>query len=185
MNLCSGLRGRPLTLTLAGSDVERKREMETATQPTTLGKCDKKQYEHCGPHPRYAEVGQRLPPFACVNWKPTPAPQETPAQHSPLPWEAYADVIYSPEGKAAVAAICEPHGSRIVEYTKLSVSSPDLHEAFANRDLIIKCVNRSPAFQKLVEAAKSAADWLCDAHKNSDPWERGQALRKALREVKH
>lgn len=34
-----------------------------------LGRCDKKQYEHCGPHPRYADVGQKLPPFPCMNWK--------------------------------------------------------------------------------------------------------------------
>lgn len=38
-----------------------------------LGRCDKKQYEHCGLHPCYSDVGQRLPPFGCVNWKPQPA----------------------------------------------------------------------------------------------------------------
>lgn len=37
-----------------------------------LGRCDKKQYEHRGPHPQYRDVGQRLPPFGCVNWKPEP-----------------------------------------------------------------------------------------------------------------
>lgn len=44
-----------------------------------LGTCDKKQYEHCGPHPRYGEIGQAGPPFLCVNWKPNPAPPTPPA----------------------------------------------------------------------------------------------------------
>lgn len=35
-----------------------------------LGRCDFKQYEHCGPHERIPEIGQRLPPFGCKNWKP-------------------------------------------------------------------------------------------------------------------
>lgn len=33
-----------------------------------LGRCNKKQYEHSGLHPQYADVGQRLPPFGCENW---------------------------------------------------------------------------------------------------------------------
>jgi hypothetical protein len=36
------------------------------------------------------------------------------------------------------------------------------------------------AVRRLVIAAKSAADWLCEARKGSDPWERGLALRQAL-----
>jgi hypothetical protein len=33
-----------------------------------LGRCDFRQYEHCGPHERIPDVGQRLPPFGCKNW---------------------------------------------------------------------------------------------------------------------
>lgn len=44
-----------------------------------LGRCDKKQYEHCGPHPQYPDVGQRLPPFGCVNWKAEPSMAENDA----------------------------------------------------------------------------------------------------------
>jgi hypothetical protein len=36
----------------------------------TLGTCDKKQYEHNGPHAQIHEFGQLMPPFPCVNWKP-------------------------------------------------------------------------------------------------------------------
>lgn len=35
----------------------------------TLGRCDFKQYEHCGAHEQIPDVGQRLPPFGCKNWK--------------------------------------------------------------------------------------------------------------------
>ncbi len=34
-----------------------------------LGLCDKKQYEHSGPHECIPERGQKLPPFPCVNWR--------------------------------------------------------------------------------------------------------------------
>jgi hypothetical protein len=37
-----------------------------------LGVCSKTQYEHCGPHEQILEVGQGMPPFPCINWKPTP-----------------------------------------------------------------------------------------------------------------
>lgn len=37
---------------------------------SALGRCDFKQYEHCGPHERIPDVGQRLPPFGCKNWQP-------------------------------------------------------------------------------------------------------------------
>lgn len=33
-----------------------------------LGRCDFKQYEHCGPHERIPEGGQSFPPFGCKNW---------------------------------------------------------------------------------------------------------------------
>lgn len=35
----------------------------------TLGVCDKRQYEHCGPHQEVIEIGQTLPPFPCENWR--------------------------------------------------------------------------------------------------------------------
>ncbi len=38
-------------------------------QSNQLGRCDFKQYEHCGPHERIPAVGQRLPPFGCKNWR--------------------------------------------------------------------------------------------------------------------
>lgn len=33
---------------------------------------------------------------------------------------------------------------------------------------------------KLLEAAESAADWLCDSNKGTDQHERGEALRDAI-----
>ena len=33
-----------------------------------LGMCDKRQYEHNGPHPQIVDWGQNHPPFPCVNW---------------------------------------------------------------------------------------------------------------------
>lgn len=68
------------------------------TNPTNhpehkLGRCDFRQYEHGGPHERIPDVGQRLPPFGCKNWKPEqPAPvhQEAvptgEARHEYEPW---------------------------------------------------------------------------------------------------
>lgn len=37
-----------------------------------MGFCDKKLYEHSGPHNRIADTGQMLPPFGCVNWHQIP-----------------------------------------------------------------------------------------------------------------
>ena len=41
-----------------------------------MGFCDKRQYEHAGPHNRITEHGQMLPPFPCVNWRPTESDDE-------------------------------------------------------------------------------------------------------------
>lgn len=60
---------------------------------------------------------------------------------TPRPWEGYADLIWSPKGKSVIAAMCEPRGSRLISYAKLEITSPDLDEAYANRDLIIRAVN--------------------------------------------
>lgn len=49
-----------------------------------IGRCDFKQYEHCGPHERIPEIGQRLPPFGCKNWKLDAAPEPTTAEAAPL-----------------------------------------------------------------------------------------------------
>ena len=38
-----------------------------------LGMCDKRQYEHNGPHELIQDHGQRMPPFPCVNWHPVEA----------------------------------------------------------------------------------------------------------------
>lgn len=35
----------------------------------------------------------------------------------------------------------------------------------------------------LLAEAESAADWLCAAHEGTDQWERGMALREAIRNV--
>lgn len=43
-----------------------------------LGMCDKRQYEHNGPHQRITEHGQNMPPFPCVNWHPVVARSERP-----------------------------------------------------------------------------------------------------------
>jgi hypothetical protein len=61
--------------------------------------------------------------------------------HSPLPWEVHADLIWSPEGRAVIAAMCEPRGSKFVSYAQLQVTSPDFEEAYANRNLIVTAVN--------------------------------------------
>lgn len=65
------------------------------------------------------------------------------------PWETYADLIFSSEGRAVIAAICEPHGSKFCEYKKLEIGSPDFKEAMANAALIVKAVN---SHQALVDA---------------------------------
>jgi hypothetical protein len=39
------------------------------------------------------------------------------------------------------------------------------------------------AFVALLEASKSAADWLCDAPPGSDQRERGEVLREALKRI--
>jgi hypothetical protein len=43
-----------------------------------LGMCDKRQYEHNGPHLKIGKYGQNLPPFPCINWHPVivPKPKE-------------------------------------------------------------------------------------------------------------
>jgi hypothetical protein len=45
-------------------------ELMEKVDESKLGTCDKKQYEHCGPHEQIYEVFQSMPPFPCVNWKP-------------------------------------------------------------------------------------------------------------------
>jgi hypothetical protein len=57
------------------------------------------------------------------------------------PWEQHADLIWSPDGKAVIAALCEPHGSQFVSYRKLEMTSPDFREAYANAELIVRAVN--------------------------------------------
>lgn len=52
-------------------DVREIRETKAMSQE--LGTCDKKQYEHSGPHERVFQHEQSLPPFACQNWKPIAA----------------------------------------------------------------------------------------------------------------
>lgn len=51
-----------------------------------LGMCDKRQYEHNGPHRLIAENGQNLPPFPCVGWHPvvseSPLPQPGDRRHA-------------------------------------------------------------------------------------------------------
>jgi hypothetical protein len=48
-----------------------------------LGTCDKKQYEHAGPHERIGDCSQSMPPFPCVNWKSDPI--HAPAEPQPDP----------------------------------------------------------------------------------------------------
>jgi hypothetical protein len=61
----------------------------------TLGTCDKKQYEHSGPHGEVLEVGQMLPPFPCQNWKPIPAGSsgETEPAWNPDPKGTHSDGV--------------------------------------------------------------------------------------------
>lgn len=51
-----------------------------------VGRCDFKQYEHCGLHERIPSIGQRLPPFGCANWQPEAAEREqaAPPEHNGL-----------------------------------------------------------------------------------------------------
>ncbi len=48
-------------------------------------------------------------------------------------------------------------------------------------DIIVAAWNRRFALEPLLECAASAKDWLCDASKGTDQWERGQALAKAIK----
>lgn len=44
-------------------------DQQDQVNEASLGRCDFKQYEHCGAHEQIPDVGQRLPPFGCKNWK--------------------------------------------------------------------------------------------------------------------
>lgn len=55
-----------------------------------------------------------------------------------------------------------------------------LAEADARRLQRAASPSRADKIRDLVEIAKDAADWLCEADEGSDPWERGQELRAAI-----
>lgn len=76
-------------------------------------------------------------------------PTKTP--HSPLPWKGDASVIWSPSGKAVIAAMSELRTTSTVQFTPIDSGSSDadLNEAYANRDFILLAVNNH---EKLVEA---------------------------------
>jgi hypothetical protein len=57
--------------------------------------------------------------------------------HTPGPWVVDgASLIWSPTGRAAVAAVSAPRETRIVQYRRLSVQCADFDEACANARLI-------------------------------------------------
>jgi hypothetical protein len=51
------------------------------TMPNELGTCNKKQYEHSGPHEKVFDVCQSMPPFPCENWQPIPAATSEAPEH--------------------------------------------------------------------------------------------------------
>ena len=59
----------------------------------TVGTCDKRQYEHNGPHEEIREHGQRMPPFPCVNWKPLASklPHPEPPRNKQVPEQTISD----------------------------------------------------------------------------------------------
>ena len=76
------------------------------------------------------------------------------------PWEICgASIIWSPSGKATVAAVSEPRGANTVQYVPLELGSPDFEEACANAAHIVRCVN---SFEGLVTALKHAMDLIKD-----------------------
>jgi hypothetical protein len=56
---------------------------------------------------------------------------------TPGPWFVEgATIIWSSAGRATVAAVGEPRATQLVEYRRLSISSPHFNEACANARLI-------------------------------------------------
>lgn len=82
--------------------------------------------------------------------------------HSLTPWEASGDLVWSPTGKAVVAAMCEPRGSTFCQYKKLALDSPDFNEASANQDLIVNAVNHHHKYKAALEAITRIAGNLTD-----------------------
>lgn len=44
----------------------------------------------------------------------------------------------------------------------------------------MRAATRKPKHAELFEAATEAYEWLCDAMEGTDPYERGEKLRKAM-----
>lgn len=74
-----------------------------------LGRCDWKQYEHCGPHEQIPNVGQRLPPFGCKNWKPEHVPEPvSKRQHEWNPLWTHSETCSVGDGQPKDAPIHAP-----------------------------------------------------------------------------
>lgn len=87
------------------------------SQPTpkaeVVGRCDFKQYEHCGPHERIPDVGQRLPPFGCKNWSPKAEVSERSDEVTGVAFET-EDRGYT----ARASYLKEPHDEALIEIFK-------------------------------------------------------------------
>lgn len=109
-------------------------------------------------------------PF-CLGTGINAAPQERPAQqgqHSALPWTQNGTHIMS--GKILVTQISGSNRQFLL---------PEF-ENEANAALIVKCVNRSPAFQKLIGAAELLINEI-GGYQNAIQLEGFTKLREALR----
>jgi hypothetical protein len=61
---------------------------------------------------------------------------------TPRPWQTDgAKNVWSPAAKANIATMSDPYEGTTVGYHELKISSPHLHEACANADLIVAAVN--------------------------------------------
>lgn len=84
-----------------------------------LGRCDFKQYEHCGSHEHIPSIGQRLPPFGCANWKPDSLASDT--QAAP-PERIWLHQQMSNERMAAVVAVSFTPEAGGISYTRTSTA---------------------------------------------------------------
>lgn len=83
---------------------------------------------------------------------------ESTVRHTPGPWEAYGAHVYAPgENGANVCSCGSPRADKMVGYTPLSVTDPDLKEAYSNARLIGSAPDLLNALQLLTAYARDFA----------------------------
>jgi hypothetical protein len=68
-----------------------------------LGMCDKRQYEHNGPHEKIGEHDQRVPPFPCINWHAV-IPADVSIDSIEVRWIPAAEVFFVDFGRVRFSA---------------------------------------------------------------------------------